>query len=191
MHAIEGSPGEHISAAAKRLCAAASEHGQASLKFNDVTLIANAGDTADSVERDFDKQCRERHIAWINSPEGKASAVRRDAQIASMQERHDCLMRDLAALDFTDDVAVLDWLCAMQEPTDHVGVQVDRAGIVAAFARHGFEPNVNTGAAYRDADRDNSFRYLVGQALSTLQACAIHGMVNDFTARWKTRFVTT
>lgn len=189
MHTIEGRAGEHISTAAERLCAAAAEHGEALMKFNDVTLIARSGDSPDDVVRDFEKQCDERHIAWINSPEGRAFAARRDAEIAALQERHDCLMRDLAALDFQDDVAVLDWLCAMQEPSDRTGVMVDSAGIIAAFSRHGFGPGVNTGDDYRADDRDNSFRYIVGQALSTLQACAIHGIVRDFAKRWKDRFV--
>lgn len=188
MHTIEVGAGEHISNAARRLCAAAARHGSAVLKFNDITLTTKSGDDPDGVVSDFHKQSHERHVAWINSPEGKASAARDEAEIAALQERHDCLMRDLETMDFRDDVAVLDWLCAMQEPSDRTGVQTNRSAIVAEFSRHGFAPNVNTGSDYREDDRENSFRYLVGQALSTLQACAIHGILHKFVGQWKERF---
>lgn len=188
MHTIKLFAGDHISAAATRLAAAATDHGEATMTFNDIVLTAKSGDAARAIEDAYDKACNARHEAYVNSPEGQAHAKKRDAEIAQLQEKHDCLLRDLASLDFTDDVAVLDWLCAMQPASDHVGVVVRKADIIAAFKAAGFESNVNVGANYREDDRENSFRYLVGQGLGTLQACAIHGILHDFVKRWKERF---
>lgn len=87
------------------------------------------------------------------------------------------------------DVAVLDWLCAIQDSTDHVSVAVDKAAIIGAFESAGFKPNVNCGPAFREDDRDNVFRYLVGQALDGLQSVAIHEIIHKFSDDWKAKFV--
>lgn len=184
---IDPQLGEHVATAAARLCIEAERAGVAAMTFNDIRLTARSGDTAERIVEMYDRERRLQHEAYINSPEGKADAQRRDDEIAQMQEMHDCIMRDLSALDFTDDIAVLDWLCAMQPCTDHVGVVVRKSDILAAFAAAGFASNVNTGPDYRGDDRDNSFRYLVGQALSTLEHCAIHGMLLDCVRKWKAR----
>lgn len=188
MHTITPLAGDHISNAAKQLAVAAEKHGAATMSFNYITLTAKRGDAAIAIEDAYHKARQAEHEAYINSPEGKAYAKRQDDEIAKLHDNHDCLMRDLASLDFTDDVAVLNWLCAMQPSSDHIGVVVRKADIIAAFKAAGFEPNVNLGVDYREDDRENSFRYLVGQGLSTLQVCAIHGILHDFVKRWKSRF---
>lgn len=189
MHIVNGMPGEHISQSAARVCAEAAKKGQARLIFNDIPLEVVSGDTPDKICRAYDDAMLAAHVAYLNSPEKIRDDAMRDAEIARLQERHDTLMRDLEALDWSSDVAVLDWLCAMQEPSDHVGVASRHGDILRAFECHGFKSNVNIGKHYDAEDRDNSFRYIVGQALATMKTCAIHGMVIEFTNRWKAKFI--
>ena len=77
----------------------------------------------------------------------------------------------------------------MQGPSDSVGVIVRRETIVSAFEAKGFVAGANCGSDYRDGDRDNMFRYLVGQALDGLKkGPSIHPIINDFAQKWRERF---
>jgi hypothetical protein len=181
--------GMHITTAAEKLVTAALEHGEAEGSFNDIPLRARRGMSADAVVRAFEEQSNARSEAYRNSPAGKAAERARQERVAEMQAEHDRLLADLATLDFGSDVAVLDWLCAMQEPSDHVGVKVAKDEILSAFRAAGFEPNVNAGDAYNGEDRDNAFRYLVGQALDGLERVAIHGILLKFAAEWRRKFI--
>ncbi len=101
-------------------------------------------------------------------------------------------MYRLSNLNFADDVAVLDWLCEFQDPSDHVGVVKQPGEVLSTFAANGYHPNVNTGKDFNKNDRDNVARWIIGQALSDL-ACevgAINHMVVHFTEKWKQRFVS-
>lgn len=189
MLTIQASPGEHITSAAKRLAEAATAKGTAKLTFNDVTVTAKPGDTADAIVARWDAEMERRRVAYINSDDGKAAAKAREDGIAAMQEKHDLLMQDLRSLDWSNDVAVLDWICAMQEPSDCSGVAVRKGEIIGTFAAHGFHPNVNVGNAFNGKDRDNHFRYIVGQALDCLQRVSIHGIVHKFSDDWKRQFL--
>jgi hypothetical protein len=40
----------------------------------------------------------------------------------------------------------------------------------------------------REGDRENEHKYLIGQALSTLEVCAIHGIIHSFAERWEAKF---
>lgn len=187
---VESQWGEHISSFAARLVRAADEHGTAKGIFNEVEVVADRGASAEELCAQWDKKCEARHVAYINSPEGKAAAAKREADIAAAQEKHDGLVHDLTSLNFKDDVAVLDWLCAVQDCTDHVSVVTDKARILSAFRAAGFEANANCGSAYR-GDRDNEFRYLVGQAMDGLETVAIHGIIHKFVDDWKAKFIRT
>lgn len=189
METIELCAGEHVQKASIRLSVAAASHGAAKMEFNDVTVIAKAGDTPDQIVNRWQAQQDAAHQAYINSDAGKAAAAAREKEVQRLQNKHDDLMVDLQSLDFASDVAVLDWLCAMQEPSDHIRVATRNADIVRIFSDHGFEAGVNCGDNYQKDDRDNAFRYLVGQCLSGLKSVAIHGIIHKFAADWKERFV--
>lgn len=185
---IEFMGGCRIEEAARQLVMAAAEHGSAVGAFNDIDLVATAESTAEDIVADYDAQRYARAEAFRKSPEGIATARAAEQRRTDLQQQHDALMRDLPSLDFKDEVAVLDWLCAMQGPSDHIGVIKRSDTIVATFRHHGFEPGVNCGADFRKGDRDNEFRWLVGQALDTLETCAIHGIIPKFAAEWKGKF---
>jgi acetolactate synthase regulatory subunit len=180
--------GQHIGDFAAELVQAAKEHGSARGKHNDIEIVADATSTPESLVAQWQKKMDDAHVAYINSPEGIAAAAEREARIVAHQERHDDLVRDLSSIDFKDDVAVLDWLCAIQESTDHVGVMVAKQRIITAFHVAGFVANANCGAAFDGEDRDNYFRWIVGQALDGIESVAIHGVIHKFTGDWKLKF---
>lgn len=189
MHTIQFGAGEHIEEAAQKLVTAAHEHGSACGTFNDILLTAKDGDTLAGILAAWRAESKARAEAYAASPEGiKAARDAADRRTAA-QWKHDALMDVLPRLDFSDDTKVLDWLCEMQDPSDHVGVAVDKKAILDAFAAHGFLPGVNCGEDFNGADRDNMHRWLVGQALSTLQSVAIHGIIHKFADEWRTKFL--
>jgi hypothetical protein len=98
-------------------------------------------------------------------------------------------MAKLRTLDFSNDVAVLDWLCAIQEPSNHIGVILRRQTIVHAFESHGFVEGANCGPDYKPGNRENMYRYLVGQALNGIKSGpAIHPIFHKFVGEWKAQF---
>lgn len=189
---VEFSAGCPIELAAKQLVDQANEVGAAWGSFNDVHLRAERGQTAKSVVDDYQAECKRRADEYARSDARKLAAKEREDRRRSAQDAHDVLMRELPRLDFGNDVAVLDWLCRMQEPSDHVGVIVKRDSIVSAFEARGFAANANCGSDYHDGDRTNMFRYLVGQALSGLKdGPAIHPIIHKFANQWRSRFART
>lgn len=188
MHTVEFYAGMHIQNAAVALCAAARKHGKARGTFNEIELTASRDTDPAEVVASFGAQQDARTNAWRESPEGIAHAAKMAAEVKAAQQKHDEMVAALDGLDFTDGVAVLDWVCSIQSATDRVGVQVDREKILAAFAARGFAPNVNCGEAFNPDDRDNVLRYIVGQALDGVRSVAIHGVIHKFAADWKAKF---
>lgn len=176
--------GLHIREAAKLLV----ERAPASGMFNEIELRAEGGETPEAVVARFTNQCEERAARYRVSPEGIAAAQARSNAKLGAQQVYDKQMAKLPALDFTNDLAVLDWLCAIQDATDTSGVRMDKNAILIAFATNGFRPNANCGDAFDGADRDNFHRWIVGQALDTLSAVSIHPMIHKFAADWREKF---
>ncbi len=189
VHTIDFAPGMHISRAAEQLVEAAKKHGAAEGSFNGIALRADATTTAAVLVAHYDAECEQRSEEYRRSPEGQDAQRRSDEERASLQARHDALMRRLPTLDFGNDVAVLNWLCQMQEPSDRMGVITRRNTILSTFAKHGFLPGVNCGADFRPESRENVHRWLVGQCLSGLEGPAIHSIVHKFARDWRAKFV--
>jgi len=191
-HTVESLPGTHIDRAAESLVSAAIEHGSASGEFNGISLTADATSSPQEIVSRWNSASEERERLWRESPEGKKAERKRDQRRSDAQSLHDNLMQRLPSLNMKDDAAVLDWLCQMQEPTDHVGVIVRRATIISHFEKAGYRENANCGDAFKPHDRENVFRYLVGQALSGLkEGSAIHPILHKFAAEWRAKFKVT
>jgi hypothetical protein len=188
MHTVKFGAGTHISEAAIQLVDAAELYGEACGTFNEIELRASKGTEAAAVVASFNAQLDAREEAWNASPEGISYRAKQLAEIAAAQEKHDAMVAGLATLDFANGVAVLDWICGIQDATDHVGVNVARDQIISQFAAHGFEPNVNCGDAFKADDRENVLRWIVGQALDGLRSVAIHGIIHKFAGEWKSKF---
>lgn len=190
MKEIAFSPGQHISSAARELIEAAKANGSATGKFNNIILVAREGTTEADIRADFDRQSEARAEAWRNSPEGQTAAKEREDRRSALQSVADGLMVCLRTLDWKNDAEVLDWCCDIQEPSDYNGVLVRRETIIEIFAKHGYQPNANVGPDYKDGDRENMFRYLVGQALSGLKTGpSIHPIIHKFADDWRARFL--
>lgn len=189
MKKINVGAGTHISNLAKKMVASfASDNQPVQGEFNGIILVADQNSTVESIQKDYSDQSDAQVEAYRNSPEGQKDAREREERIQCLMAQRDALMTELSTLDFSSNVAVLDWLCAMQDPSDHVDVSVDKQVILSTFAQHGLVPNMNTGSAYNGEDEDNSAKYVIGQGLSTLEFCSIHHMVNDFAEEWKKKF---
>jgi hypothetical protein len=191
VHHVDFGAGCHISNGAAQLVAAATEHGAAAGTFNGIKLLADPTSTVDGIVRDYTTLSNAARETYLASPEGIAAAEAADERRSNMQAKHDALMRSLAGLDFSNQVTVLDWLCEMQEPSDHVGVIVRRKTVLEAFAKHGFRPGVNCDADFRPESRENVHRWLVGQALDGLEKIAIHSLIHKFASDWKAKFAPT
>lgn len=182
-------PGMHITDAAGVLCAAADEHGEATGMFNDITLRAVRGNSVAAIVGEFEVKTAAAMKVYRESPAGIAAEERAQQSRREAQGKHDDLMARLPSLDWSDDVAVLDWCCEMQDPSDHVGVIVKKDTILAEFAKHGFTPNMRTGDDYIHASRPVSHAYLIGQAMAGIESVAIHPIIHKFAAKWKKRFL--
>lgn len=186
---IEFHPGESIDKAAIRLCEAANANGEATGTFNEIMLHATAGYAPDAVVTFYHEESKRRSDAWKASPEGKAAERAAHAKRRDLQSKHDWLVARLPKLVMSRPHDVLDWLCEMQEPSDHVGVIVRRRTIIETFEKAGYKANANTGKDYREGDRDNMFEYLVGQALAGLkEGPAIHPIIHQFADDWRKKF---
>jgi hypothetical protein len=181
--------GTNIAHAAKILCKAATEGGgDARCEFNGIELVASRWSTPEDIVSDWETKVAAAAKAYRESPEGLAAEERRQQGRRDAQAKHDALLARLPTLDWRDDVAVLDWCCEMQEPSDRVGVIVKRDTILAEFAKHGFTPNMRTGSDYIEDSRLVSHAYLIGQAMAGIESVAIHPIIHKFAAEWKERF---
>lgn len=184
------SPGSHINEAAKKLIAVAQTGVSAEGEFNGVTLVAGRNSTVETIVARYHEGLEAQSKAYRASPAGIAAEAAAVARKIAIQAEADALMAALPSLDMTDDVAVLEWLDRFQDPSDYIGIKADKAAVIRAFTDAGYVANANTGDDFREEDRDNHARYLVGQALSCLQSVgAIHQVFGTFHARWKARFL--
>lgn len=186
---LEAHAGQHVEGFAADLIEAAKQHGSAEGVHNGALMVATPSSTVAELVAQWDRKQQEAAVAYRNSPEGQAAAAADEASVQAAQEKHDLLMQDLATLDFASDVAVLDWLCAFQDVSDNGSVAKSTGAVSGAFKAAGFAENANCGPNYKPDDRDNAFRYIVGQALDGLRTVAIHGIIHKFAADWRAKFV--
>ncbi|MDP1689811.1 MAG: hypothetical protein Q8L52_01230 [bacterium] len=123
----------------------------------------------------------------------KAEKLRQAARdIDAKQARMDELIKHLDTLDFSDVGKVLEWCVAFEElsDTDVERTVGDTNKIVAKFAEHGYVPGMNTGAEYKEEDKENSAKYIIGQALDGLEnAGFISRAIGQSSDDWKAKFV--
>lgn len=186
---IEVNPGDHIDFYAMRVSQAALE-SDVVMDFNGVELVVPKGEynSSDIVEM-WKKLRTELSEKYKNSPEGKAAAEASIKDIAEKQRQIDELTNQLDTLDFSNTEKVLDWCAAFQSPSDRIDTKRDKEKILNKFAENGYLPNVNLGSEYKPENKDNSARYLIGQALDGIkQIGAIHQVFHKFYDEWKARF---
>lgn len=182
---VELPVGIHIDSAATLMVGRANEVGEpVTARFNGVRLSAKPGVAPVEIAAAYRARMAADAKVWRESPEGKARAAQRTADIAASQAIADRLAVALQSLDFADHEAVIRLLYELQGPSDDVDVKVDSEAFIEAFAAQGLTPNMCTGPEYRD-DPDTTYRYLVGQALDGLSKLgAIHPMFRHFADKW-------
>lgn len=183
---ITFSPGEHIQRAAQMLVDAAPATGT----FNDITLTADGNVTAEAIVDDYMAESERRSRAYLESPEGRKAARRRQIEIENLQAKADRLMETLPTIfDGPSVTAILDrilgWLSEMGGPRDHVGVKVDVPHIVSAFTSHGYKLDANCGTEFNEHDPDNFARWIIGQALQE----PYYPGTQRFVDEWRERFI--
>lgn len=193
MNTYEPMAGENVSTTAERMIALAKEtKGSVRAKFNDIELTATEDSTTEDIVSGFQTKIAEASETYRKSPEGQRAARESEERKQEAQQKADALMEQLPNLDFSNQEAVLDWICDFQDPSDYIGVAKDQRKVLEIFAEHGYQPGVNTGEAFNGEDGDNFARYIVGQALDGLRGDvgAIHQVVHKFTDDWKKKFAS-
>lgn len=180
--------GEDIESAARRLVNAAYEHGFAVGTFNGVELKACQETAAHDVVMHYTRDTARRQEEWDASPEGKAQLSAWADERQRLQSLHDELVAQLDTLDFSKDCDVIDWLSQMADPSDRIGVTIDRRRILSAFKAHGLVPGMDVGVRFKSDDKHSFYRWLVGQALDGVQKSSIHGIFHKFAREWREKF---
>jgi hypothetical protein len=159
-------------------------------EFNGVGLIAEPGMDPNLLMQFWQSEMDRAAATYRESPAGIKAAADAEARRASEQATADRLMAELPTLDFSDVAAVIDWMEAIADPSDHVGVFMFTEAIIGAFNARGFVADVNVGEDFDGEDSDNFARYLIGQGLSNLSTVgAIHSIFHKFAADWRSKFV--
>lgn len=156
--------------------------------FNDISMAVQPGEDPADVAIRWTNMANARAEAYRVSPEGVKQAQEAQDRRRRMQDQHDALMRSLPDLNFGNDEAVLDWLTAFAEATDQRGVLAKHMTALEVFKSKGFIANENTGPHHRENDRQNVFRYLVGQAMDGMESGNICPVIHSFVADWKKKF---
>lgn len=177
-------PGSHISKSAKSLVDSVKKDGDSFMNFNGILLAANQFSTVESICADYDRLCDVRQKEYAASPEGKAAKRKQEADRKRLQKDADRLMADLSHLDFNNVGNLLHWLCAMEDPRNRIGVNVDAGMIQRTFMKHGYEPNTCCGDEFDENDKETFARWLIGQAIADVYV----PMVQRFTEQWRDRF---
>ncbi|MDB4984112.1 MAG: hypothetical protein JWM20_291 [Patescibacteria group bacterium] len=165
---------------------------QITANFNDVTVTVDGSSTVESILSFYELETKRRSEEYKNSPAGKADAKKNFDERNSLTKKAESLLEKLPALNFNDNVAVLNWLCELQPAADRVGVEIPGKEIVKTFNEKGFATGANTGKDFNGEDEDNFARYIIGQALDMLEKYnTIHHMCTKFTDDWKKKFNKT
>lgn len=184
-------PGEKVRSFVENMIGLARIHNElVAATFNDIDIVVEPSTDIDAAVDKFIADVEKRHQLYINSKAGKTAAAEAKARKQQLQARADDLLAALEYLDFADDVAVLNWLCELQGPSDHIDVDVRPVRvIIEAFAINGYHAGVNCGDKFDGSDRNNFHRYIVGQALDGLDKLgSIHHIIHRFADDWRAKF---
>lgn len=155
-------------------------------QFNEVELVVAPGATQAAVKAEWHAELQRRSDAYRASPEGRAAAAKRVADVAAQQRDTDALIEEMrSTLNAEDIPGLIRWFDKLTDAADDVGVRSPSSEILTWFADRGYEPGVNTGSEYRPDDRENTARYLIGQALDGVRTCGVpHPIFHKFAAEW-------
>ena len=189
----EPTPIEDVSKIAERMIALAKEKNSiVTAKFNNIELTATDDSTVEDIVHGYIINYGRASEANRQSPEGQRAVLEMEESKQEAQRKVDALMEQLPNLDFTDQAALMDWICEFQSPSDYPGIVTNQEEVVRVFAEHGYQPGVNAGDALNGNDRDNFARYIIGRALDNMRgdAGAISRVVHPLVEVWKKKFAS-
>jgi len=161
----ESKVGSHIENGIKSMKQMAIEHNNhIKTDFNDIEIIVNPDSDINKVIEAFHAEQNRLAKEYTNSPEGQAR----------IKEREDEHMRQIIRVeelwdnqpDFSDLNSVITWLEEL-EKCSMMNLRKDR--IVELFESKGYFACVNCGEDFKEDDKENWARWLIGQALECIQ----------------------
>ena len=125
MKTIEILVGTDINRACIQLVQAAkvADGGQAQCEFNGVTITASADSEPTDLVDWWDGEMKREADEYRKSPAGIKAAQEADVRLKQAQATVDRCMDKLPSLDFTNDLALLEWMAEIQDGADHTGVK--------------------------------------------------------------------
>lgn len=157
--------------------------------FNGIQLEISKESTLETIIKDYDIQCEQRHQEYINSEEYRIKQEQERIELKQLNEKANKLLNQLDNLDFSNYELILNWLSEIQSLTDRIDVNTQNQKIIKMFNTNGFKSNVNTGEEFIEEDRENFARYIIGQCLDGLSRVgAIHPAAVRFINDWKNKF---
>ena len=194
MQVVHFSAGCHILRAAEELVVAAaySPDGKARGSFNGVMVVCRpTTKSPEALVSQWERKFEAKSKKYSRTAKAKAEASQWAQYEASVQEKHDDLMRQLPTLDFTTDVTVLDWLCEYQNPSDFRPVtNREPQKVVEIFAQHGYHPLAEAKDFDRN-DRNVVANIIIGQALHCLvDFGSVHQIIHTWVEDWKKQFIS-
>ena len=187
----------HVSGIVREMIALAKKTGVSVVKANfqgvelTVDSDSNVEDIVSFYDKEMDRLCEESR----KSPEGQRLVREKEKSLVEAQRKHNALMQQLDRLDFSNDVAVLDWVYEFYEVYCHCGrsIVMRLQVVIATFTAHGFQPDVNNGDDFDENDRSNYARWIIGQMLDILEhrRSMPDWAIPIAVERWRKRFLAT
>ena len=158
--------------------------------FNGVLLTAKPSEYPERMVERYNEAFEKNHRDYLLTEAALNADRNRLDEIWNNYYRLDPLLTNLCVCDMmSDPVQILNWFKEVQPLLDDTHVYSPKAVILQAFHSAGYEPNVNTNDAYDADDKDNTFRYIVGQCLDGIARIGSpHPMCVQFIAEWLARW---
>lgn len=181
--------GTHISRACFEACAIAKGSGEnISFDFNEISLTATPETDPVALANEYGRLTEERRRAYLNSPEGKASAEKRSAEIAEKTGKVNALLLALPEILKRKDLTpLMDWLQSFTAFADDVAVKLDHTKLARTLEGAGYIENDGCGNPPSWFNtRERMGRYIVGQAIACLHRnMPPHPVTLNFVERWR------
>ena len=168
----EPSPGTRIETACDEAVNMAKQIGSTvRFKFNDVELTATPTTKPHSIVSEWQQESKRLSEKYRNSPQGRAAAKARTAEISRLKTQSEALLMSLSSIllsGSTDEL--MGWLKSFAPISDDVCVKFDTAAVAAKFEAAGFKENEGVGKKPEWFNtRNRMARYIIGQAINCLK----------------------
>lgn len=151
-------------------------------EFNGFRIEVTADITPDDVVKQYHNKRKQAEEAYLASEQYQIDLKARQEETDKLNKECEKLLEifntlNLDCKEISDKVALLQWLSEYQPYSDNVCcTSSDDRLVCDKLAKHGFKADDFVDS--KEAETlDNKFMWLVGQAISAMLACALHGVV--------------